>query len=78
MKDIYPQDFNFFPKSWNVPNQLTRLKSDMLEADKKGKNREMYIVKPNDMAQGKGIFFATKFDQIMKALQIENGKMPLP
>lgn len=19
MKDIYPQDFNFFPKSWNVP-----------------------------------------------------------
>ena len=38
----------------------------------------MYIVKPSDMAQGKGIFFATEIGQINKALHIENGKMALP
>ena len=61
MKDIYPQDFNFFPKSWALPTQLSRLKTDMQEAKKKQK-APMYIVKPSDMAQGKGIFFATEFD----------------
>ena len=53
MKDIYPQDFNFFPKSWNVPTQLTRLKADMAEAKKKafgkGLTAPTYIVKPSDM-----------------------------
>ena len=38
----------------------------------------MYIVKPSDMAQGKGIFFATEYEQVVKALHIENGKMPMP
>jgi len=81
MKDMYPQDFNFFPKSWNVPTQLQRLKTDMAEAKRKQKtpnDRAMYIVKPSDMAQGKGIFFATEYEQVVKALHIENGKMPMP
>ena len=38
----------------------------------------MYIVKPNDQAQGKGIFFATEFDKIQKALCIENGMVAMP
>jgi phosphoribosylamine-glycine ligase len=82
MKDIYPQDFNFFPRSWNVPSQLTRLKSDLAEAKKKalakGLAPPVYIVKPSDMAQGKGIFFATDVEQITKALMIENGKLGAP
>jgi len=36
----------------------------------------MYIVKPSDQAQGKGIFFATEYEQITKALKIENGQLP--
>ena len=27
MKELFPVDFNFFPKSWNVPLQLLRLKT---------------------------------------------------
>jgi hypothetical protein len=54
MKDIYPQDFNFFPKSWSVPSQLVRLKTEMHENKRlcvgKGGAAPVYIVKPSDMA----------------------------
>jgi hypothetical protein len=51
---MYPQDFSFFPKSWQLPLQIQQLKIDMLEikekATEKGKPAPMFIVKPSDMA----------------------------
>jgi hypothetical protein len=38
----------------------------------------MYIVKPSDLACGKGIFFATEFSEISTALKIENGQFVSP
>jgi biotin carboxylase len=67
------------PKSWNVPSQLSRVKADILEAKKKAQKAglapPMYIVKPSDTAQGKGIFFATDVETIVKALNMTDGKI---
>ena len=47
---------------------MTRLKTDMREnrqqATNRGEERPLYIIKPSDMSQGKGIFFANDFDSI--------------
>jgi len=52
MQGLYPTDYNFFPKSWNVPFQMMRLKTEIAEnkrkAYKAGKPVPMYIVKPSD------------------------------
>jgi len=37
MLDNFPKDFNFFPKTWNVPYQLMSLKSDMAENKRKAR-----------------------------------------
>jgi len=29
MKNQYPIDFGFYPKTWVIPHQITKLKSDM-------------------------------------------------
>ena len=82
MKDLYPQDFNFFPKSWNVPSQLSRLKADLLEAKKKAQKQGLvaptYIVKPSDTCQGRGIFFSSDVETIVKALHMTDGKIKQP
>lgn len=54
MKLVFPQDFSFFPKSWEVPLQIQQLKADMNDIKEKataeGKPAPMFIVKPSDMA----------------------------
>jgi len=72
IKDQFPFDFHFFPETWTLPLQMSRLKTDMKERRKKAINKglstPMYIIKPSDSAQGKGIFFASEFEQISRGI----------
>ena len=64
MKNHYPVDYGFYPKTWVIPHQMTKLKSDMAkEKASKGKNPIM-IVKPSDSSQGKGIFFINDVEKL--------------
>ena len=52
---MFDKEYEFFPQTWIMPRDWHYLRLDM------AKDREkMYIVKPTDMSQGKGIYL-TKF-----------------
>lgn len=61
MKKHYPADYKFFPKTWLLPTELAELK---LYANKQDNQKKYYIVKPEALSQGKGIFITKKIDQI--------------
>jgi tubulin polyglutamylase TTLL6/13 len=56
---MFPEDYGFFPKTWLLPYQLEELKS--FSSHNPGAN---FIMKPEAMSQGKGIFITKKFDTI--------------
>lgn len=59
MQKQFPADFQFFPKTWLLPHQLEDLKH--YSSANPGAN---FIVKPEALSQGKGIFITKRFDQI--------------
>ena len=73
MKVQYPIDFGFYPKTWIIPHQLTKLKSDMGK-DKASDRHPTLIVKPSEGAQGRGIFFINDYDKLKDILQLDNTK----
>ena len=50
IKGNFSQDYHFFPKSWNLPNQINRLQTEFLKNKKKGLPPPVYIIKPSDSA----------------------------
>lgn len=59
MLKMFPNDYTFFPKTWHLPYQLEELK--IFANHNSAAN---FIVKPEAMSQGKGIFITRKFDNI--------------
>ena len=59
LKKIFPDDYNFFPKTWVVPSDLGDLKSFL-----QGKKKPFLIVKPEASCQGKGIFLTKRYEDI--------------
>lgn len=58
MRKKSPDDYNFFPLTWNIPLDYNQFKI-YFESKPKGKSRT-YIVKPESMSQGKGIFLTKR------------------
>ena len=63
MKRQFAKDYKFFPKTWLLPYEIGELKNQINLYQKKG-TKVNYIVKPECMSQGKGIFITRKVDQI--------------
>ena len=59
MQKQFPNDYQFFPKTWLLPHQIEDLKN--YSNANPGTN---FIVKPEALSQGKGIFITKRFDQI--------------
>eukprot|EP00826_Nyctotherus_ovalis_P056676 TRINITY_DN769_c0_g8_i1.p1 TRINITY_DN769_c0_g8~~TRINITY_DN769_c0_g8_i1.p1 ORF type:complete len:502 (+),score=110.94 TRINITY_DN769_c0_g8_i1:321-1826(+) len=59
MRKMFKKDYNFFPLTWTLPGEWGELKAELSQ----GKSRT-YIVKPESMSQGKGIFLTKTFDRI--------------
>lgn len=55
MRKLFPNDFNFYPKTWLYPAELPKMKL-------KCKKNKIYIVKPEAASQGKGIFLTRNLD----------------
>jgi tubulin polyglutamylase TTLL6/13 len=65
MAKCFPDEYDFFPKTWILPADGINIRNHCAHA--KGKNKPCtYIVKPDSMAQGKGIFLSRDIDKIMK------------
>ena len=67
----FPEEYNFFPKTWVLPTQFTDLRNHYTRnntSNSKGR-KVTYIVKPDSMCQGKGIFLSRNIDTILSKIQ---------
>ena len=48
---LFPKEYNFFPKTWNLPLEWADLSLCL-----KSRRRQTFIAKPDHGCQGKGIF----------------------
>ena len=59
LRKIFPDDYNFFPKTWVLPSDLGEIKTFLIQ------NKSAYlIVKPEASCQGRGIFLTRKYEDI--------------
>lgn len=54
MRKSYPDHYTFYPKSLQLPNDYSELVNNLKSDDNK-----VYICKPCDQSQGRGIFLIT-------------------
>lgn len=62
MRKKFSEDYSFFPMTWMLPVEYHELKS-YFQTKPKGKART-FIVKPEALSQGKGIFLTRKLQEI--------------
>lgn len=62
MRKKFVDDYSFFPLTWMLPIEYHELKS-YFDSKQKGKART-FIVKPEAMSQGRGIFLTRKIEDI--------------
>lgn len=71
MKRAFPAEYDFFPATWVLPgdnidfrNQFGVVKDGLVS--KKG---QTYIVKPDGLSQGKGIFLSRRVEKILNTIE---------
>jgi len=64
MRMVYGAIYNFFPVSFNLPNDYTKFLSYFSKIQSK-KGKQVWICKPSDLSRGRGIFL---FDSISDLL----------
>lgn len=62
MKKAFKDEYNFFPKTWVLPQEMTDFKAQFGKA-KKGAHK-IFIVKPVHLCQGRGIFLVRRFEDV--------------
>jgi tubulin polyglutamylase TTLL7 len=63
---LMPQDFDFVPKSWIMPNEYSSLVAYAFDM-KKMQQKRTYIMKPSNGAMGHGIRLYKNVDKIQPA-----------
>ena len=64
----FPKEYNFSPKTWNLPIDWPEFKIAC-----KPSKKTVYIVKPDHGCQGKGIYLAKTVGQIEKIQKNQQG-----
>ena len=55
MQKLFPDEFDFTPRTWNMPQESNAFLSQAKESAKKKKRTRTYIAKPSNGAMGNGI-----------------------
>eukprot|EP00729_Bicosta_minor_P010733 gene10733-29476_t len=63
LQQAAPEEFDFVPRGWIIPAELSALQKHDVNLSKRGKAHS-YIVKPVNSAMGRGIFLITSVDQL--------------
>lgn len=61
MRKVCPEDFSFYPKTLQIPTDYSEL-SNLFKNG--GKDEKVFIAKPSDQSQGRGIFLITCLNDI--------------
>ena len=57
MRNLFPNEYDFYPRTWYLPEQLHQLAHDIRKMnEKRTKPRPTFIVKPDSGSQGEGIY----------------------
>lgn len=71
MQLLYPNEFNFYPQTWFLPNQYQQFIGESKQSFKKlpkepkrAMHREVYIIKPNHGSHGIGIYLINEPSEI--------------
>lgn len=52
LKTLFPEEYNFYPRTWFLPDQLEKFQTDVTMATNKHPHRKMtFIVKPSHGSQ---------------------------
>ena len=64
LRALFPQAFDFYPRTWLLPTDLRKLRADW-QANLVAKKGDMtLIVKPEASCQGKGIYLTRELEDI--------------
>lgn len=69
MRQFFPEDYDFFPRTWLLPDEEEQFTAFVQRRREKGRT-PTYIVKPDEGAQGEGIFL------IQNPRDLTNLKLP--
>ncbi|ULT85285.1 hypothetical protein L3Y34_013822 [Caenorhabditis briggsae] len=64
MQKLFPDEYAFYPKSWFLPAHLNDFHAYFRKAQAMGKTEMWFIVKPDEGAQGTGIYLISNPSQI--------------
>ncbi len=59
MRKAFPKDYNFFPQTWMLPLEWNSLRAELAKG-----GDHIYILKPEALSQGKGIFLTRNFENV--------------
>lgn len=61
MMKQFPNDYRFFPRTWLLPYEMVDFKMNF---NSKGKSKRAFIIKPEALSQGEGIFLTKDVNKI--------------
>ncbi|XP_064649478.1 tubulin polyglutamylase TTLL11-like isoform X2 [Lineus longissimus] len=66
MKRLYPEEYDFYPQTWYMPQQLNEFAADVRQFQSKNpKSKMTFIAKPDEGSQGEGIYLFRDPDEYM-------------
>mmetsp|Transcript_76798 Transcript_76798/g.151942 ORF Transcript_76798/g.151942 Transcript_76798/m.151942 type:complete len:723 (-) Transcript_76798:167-2335(-) len=63
MQRLFPKEYNFLPPTWNLPDDIGELEKQFGGCTE---SKSFYIVKPDHLCQGRGIYLTTSLDRLRK------------
>ena len=70
MKRAFPGEYDFFPNTWVLPGDNIDFRNQFSkQTEGKKERRQTYIVKPDGLSQGKGIFLSRKIEHILSNIE---------
>lgn len=67
MKRLFKKEYNFFPATWVLPGDNIDFRNQFNTDSNSSK--QTYIVKPDGLSQGKGIFLSRRMDHIINTIE---------
>lgn len=80
MRQIYKNEYNFYPRTWFLPEELREFRSECRYIhEKQYKSNQVsttFILKPNDGSQGDGIYLIKDSEEYLKLIPKKHRSRP--
>ena len=74
MRRAFPDKFQFFPRTFILPGEASEFRNQFIDRQGRPINRrKTFIVKPDNLAQGRGIYLSRNCEKIIESCSNEGG-----